>query len=99
VGVLLTDEEALAYPEALPTALGYFLPVKTGRGECIFLDDRGWCMVHDTRKPEVCRRWHCVDDFDADGRPSRFLEDHPDILHWLSAQRESTPVPPSPCEG
>jgi Fe-S-cluster containining protein len=92
VGVLLTDEEGPAYPEALPTPLGYFLPLKPGGGECIFLDARGWCMVHDTRKPGVCRRWHCVDDFDEDGRPSGFLEDHPNILRWLFAQKESTPV-------
>lgn len=96
VGVLLTDEEGPRYPEALPTALGYFLPLKPGTGECVFLDDRGWCTVHDARKPEVCRSWHCVDDFDEDGRPSWFLEDHPNILCWVRAHSESTPISHSP---
>jgi Fe-S-cluster containining protein len=92
VGVFLTDEEGATYPEALPTAMGYFLPLKPGGGECIFLDARGWCTVHDTRKPEVCRCWHCVDDFDEDGRPSGFLEDHPTILRWILARKESSSI-------
>ena len=92
VGVLLTDEEGPQYPEALPSALGYFLPLKPGTGECIFLDRRGWCTVHDTRKPEVCRSWHCSDDLDEEGRPNGFLEDHPNILRWILAQKESTSI-------
>ena len=96
MGVLLTDEEGPRYPEALPSAMGYFLPLKPGTGECIFLDRRGWCTVHDTCKPEVCRSWHCVDDFDEDGRPSAFLEDHPNILRWVLVQRKSTAISRSP---
>jgi Fe-S-cluster containining protein len=96
VGVLLTDEEGPRYPEALPSAMGYFLPLKPGTGECIFLDRRGWCTVHDTCKPEVCRSWHCVDDFDENGRPSAFLEDHPNILRWALVQRKSTAISRSP---
>jgi Fe-S-cluster containining protein len=92
VGVLLTDEEGPKYPEALPSVLGYFLPLKPGSGECIFLDHHGRCMVHDTREPEVCRSWHCSDDLDAESRPSWFLEEHPNILRWLLAQKESTSI-------
>ena len=96
VGVLLTDAEGPKYPEALPSVLGYFLPLKPGTGECIFLDDRGWCTVHDTRKPEVCRSWPCSDDFDEAGRASWFLEEHPHILRWILAQKESASIYSSP---
>lgn len=88
-GVLLTDEEGPGYPEAVATVLGCFLPLKPGTGECIFLDERGRCTVHGTRKPEVCRGWHCLHDFHEDGRPSGFLQDHPHILRWVLGQRES----------
>jgi len=96
VGVLLTDKEGPKYPEARPSVLGYALPLKPGTGECIFLDHLGWCTVHDTRKPGVCRSWHCSDDFDETGRPSRFLEEHPHILRWILAQKESASISPSP---
>ena len=96
VGVLLTDEEGPKYPEAVASVLGYFLPLKPGTGECIFLDHRGWCTVHETRKPEVCRRWHCSDDFDEEGRASWFLEEHPNILRWILAHKESASIYPCP---
>jgi Fe-S-cluster containining protein len=90
VGVLLTDEEAPRYPEAIPSVLGYFLPLKPGTGECIFLDEQGRCKVHKTRKPEVCRVWHCFQDFDEGGRPSWFLEDHPHILRWVRTKQAAS---------
>ena len=96
VGVLLTDEEGPKYPEAVASVLGYFLPLKPGTGECIFLDHRGWCTVHETRKPEVCRRWYCSDDFDEEGRASWFLEEHPNILRWILAHKESASIYPCP---
>jgi hypothetical protein len=83
VSVLLTDEEAAAFPEAVATPIGCFLPVKPGTGECIFLDPDGRCGVHHIRKPAVCTWWHCKDDFEEDGSPSRFLADHPHICTWL----------------
>ena len=83
VGVLLTEEESSRFPEAIATRIGYFLPLKPGTAECLFLDNGGLCSVHANREPEACRTWHCVDDFDEQGEPSRFLQDHPDILRWL----------------
>ncbi|MBW1982066.1 MAG: YkgJ family cysteine cluster protein, partial [Deltaproteobacteria bacterium] len=89
VGVLLTDEESGQFPEAIHTPLGSFLPLKSGdSGECLFLDANGRCAVHHSRKPEVCRRWHCFADFDEDGQPSRFLEDHPHILRWVLKRKQ-----------
>ncbi len=81
-GVLLTDEEAPKFPEAIATKIGFFLPLKPDTGECLFLDERGHCTLHWSRKPEVCRSWHCVNDFDEQGEPSRFLQDHPQVLRW-----------------
>ena len=37
VGVFLTDEEDLRFPEAIATRIGFFLPLKSCTGECLFL--------------------------------------------------------------
>ena len=86
ISILLTDEEAVRFPEAVDTPIGHFLPVKSGTGECIFLKSDGWCGVHHTRKPEACTHWHCRNDFEEDGTPSRFISDHPRICLWLKRE-------------
>ncbi|UCG12219.1 MAG: hypothetical protein JSU72_17220, partial [Deltaproteobacteria bacterium] len=90
VGVLLTDEEALRFPEAIATGIGFFLPLKSGTGECLFLDARGRCTLKESRKPEICRSWHCVHDFGGQGEPSRFLLEHPQILSWVRTMNVRT---------